>query len=130
MKEFTFIGKNMEDLLKMDIKEFTKLLPARQRRTLSRGVSEIQQDFLNKVKALKQGTRKKPVKTHLRDMIILPEMVGVIIHIHRGKEFVPVMINEKMLGHYLGEFGLTRKRVEHSAPGIGATKSSGAVSVK
>ena len=70
------------------------------------------------------------IETHCRDMIILPEMIGKTIKIHKGKEFVQVMIMENMIGHYLGEFALTRNRVEHSAPGIGATRSSAALSVK
>jgi len=114
----------------MELKEFATLLPSRQRRSLLRGLSNEKKDFLNKVKAFKDGKRKKPVKTHLRDMVILPEMVGVLIYIHRGKEFLPVNISEKMIGHYLGEFSLTRKKVEHSAPGVGATRSSAAISVK
>ena len=63
-------------------------------------------------------------------MIIVPEIVGKRIQIHNGKEFISIQITDEMLGHYLGEFVLTRKRVEHSAPGIGATKSSVAVSVR
>lgn len=129
-KEFTFKGKTLAELENMELKEFAQLLPSRQRRSLIRGLSDPKLDFLNKVKALKQGKRKKPVRTHLRDMIILPEMVGVMVLIHRGKEFLPLEISEKMIGHYLGEFSLTRKRVEHSAPGVGATRSSSAVSVK
>ena len=52
------------------------------------------------------------------------------IYVHNGKEYVPIIINENMLGHYIGEFGLTRKKVAHSAPGVGATKSSAGLSVK
>ena len=129
-KEFTFKGKTMEELQSMELKEFAKLLPSRQRRSLTRGLNDLKRDLLNKIKAFKEGKKKKPVKTHLRDMIILPEMVGILMHIHKGKEFVPVNITEKMMGHYLGEFSLTRKKVEHSAPGIGATRSSSSVSVK
>ena len=129
-KEFSYRGKTLKELQEMEIKEFAKLLPARQRRSLTRGLTDVKKDLLAKVKLSKEGKRKKPVKTHLRDMIILPEMVGVNLMIHRGKEFVQVEITEKMLGRYLGEFSLTRKRIEHSAPGVGATKSSSAVSVK
>mgnify|MGYP001586312628 CR=1 FL=1 len=86
--------------------------------------------MLNRISNLRKGERKKPVKTHVRDMIILPEMVGLTIHIHNGKEFVPLIVTEYMLGHYLGEFSQTRKKVAHSAPGIGATKSSSSQSVK
>ena len=63
-------------------------------------------------------------------MVILPEMIGTTIKVHQGKEFAPVMIEQDMIGHCLGEFVLTRKRVAHSAPGIGATRSSASLSVK
>jgi|SRR3989344_204467 len=124
-KEFTYRGKNMEALSSLSLKEFIELLPARQRRTLRKGLSENHKKLL---KNLKES--KKPVKTHFRDVIILPEMVGRTIHIHNGKEFNAVRVIPEMLGHYLGEFALTRKSVKHSSPGIGATKSSSAVSVK
>ena len=83
-----------------------------------------------KIKKLKEGKISKIVKTHCRDLIILPEMVSITVHVYNGKEFVPVNIAENMIGHYLGEFAVTRKKVQHSAPGIGATKSSAAMSVK
>ena len=70
------------------------------------------------------------IETHCRDAIILPEMIGKTIKVHSGKDFIPVILIGEMIGHYLGEFVLTRNRVEHSAPGIGATRSSAALSVK
>ena len=78
----------------------------------------------------KLRANEKNIETHCRDMIILPEMVGKTIKIHQGKEFMPVIIEEGMIGHYLGEFAMTRKKVAHSAPGIGATRSSASLSVK
>ena len=124
-KEFTFKGKTVDELKKMSLKEFASLLKSRQRRSLERGFTDAQKILLKKIKA-----NEKNIKTHCRDMIILPEMIGLTIHVHRGKEFVPVMIQPEMVGHRLGEFALTRKRVEHSAPGIGATRSSASISVK
>lgn len=130
LKEFFFKGKKLEELQQMDLKDFIKLLNARQRRNAKRGFTEQEKRLLKRISSLKKGERKKPVKTHVRDMIILPEMVGLTIHIHNGKEFVPLIVTEYMLGHYLGEFSQTRKKVAHSAPGIGATKSSSSQSVK
>ncbi|MBS3163441.1 30S ribosomal protein S19 [Candidatus Woesearchaeota archaeon] len=124
-KEFTYHGKRLEELKQMSLDDVIKLMPARQRRTLKHGLSEKQKKFLEKIK-----TVIKPAKTHLRDLIVLPEMVGKLIQIHNGKLFVPVSITDEMIGHYLGEFALTRQKVKHSAPGIGATKSSAAASVK
>jgi small subunit ribosomal protein S19 len=51
-------------------------------------------------------------------------MLDLTIHVYNGKEFVPVKIKPEMLGHYLGEFSLTRGKTKHGLPGIGATKSS------
>lgn len=124
-KEFMHYGKTLEELKKMSLDEFAKTLPARKRRSLKRGLTDSQKRFL---KALK--IKKDNVKTHCRDMIILPEMVGKTIFIHRGNTFERVILTPEMLGHYLGEFTYNRKKVEHSAPGIGATRSSAAISVK
>ncbi len=129
-KQFTYRGKNAEELVKMDLQEFINLIPSRQRRTLKRNVLTMYKPFLNKVRKAKQGIYKKPLRTHARDMVVLPEMVGTTIHIHAGKIFTPVTITEEMIGRYLGEFALTRTRVKHSAPGIGATKSSTAIASK
>ena len=124
-KEFTFKGKTTEELQKMSLNELAQLLTARQRRTLKRGFTEQQKILLKKIRA-----NEKNIETQCRDMIILPEMIGKTIKVHRGKEFMPVMIEPDMIGHYLGEFVLTRKKVSHSAPGIGATRSSASLSVK
>ncbi|MBI2663542.1 30S ribosomal protein S19 [Candidatus Woesearchaeota archaeon] len=126
----TYRGKTIEELQSMDFKDFLKLLNSRQRRSLNRGLTDPQKKLLEKIKKYKEKKIAKPIKTHCRDMIVLPDMVGLTIRIYSGKEFVPVIITEKMIGHYLGEFALTRKIVTHSAPGIGATRSSAAVSVK
>ncbi|MCX9075027.1 MAG: 30S ribosomal protein S19 [Candidatus Methanoperedens sp.] len=123
--EFTYRGKTMEDLRKLSLEDFAKLVPARQRRTILRGFSEEHKKLLHKVRI------KDPnIRTHLRDMIILPEMVGMKINIHSGKEFAPVDIAPEMVGHYLGEFVLTRKKVSHGAAGIGATRSSKFIPLK
>ena len=124
-KEFTYRGKTVEELKKMSIGEFINLVPARQRRSLKRGLNAQQKILLKEIKE-----KKENIKTHCRDLIVLPEMLGVTIRVHNGKEFVIVNLQDDMIGHYLGEFAQTRKRVEHSAPGIGATKSSAALSVK
>lgn len=124
-KEFTYKGKTLEELKKLSIMEFAKLVPSRQRRTLKKGFSEEQKRFLKKLEK-----KKSNVKTHCRDMIILPNMVGKIVRVYNGHDFVPLTIQEEMIGHYLGEFALTRRNVAHSAPGIGATRSSASVSVR
>lgn len=124
-KEFTYRGKTLEEMKELSLNEFMELLPSREKRSLKRGFTEQQKLLLKRIKA-----NKKNIETHCKDMIILPEMIGITIRIHNGKEFTPVLIQDEMIGKFLGEFVTTRKKVAHSAPGIGATKSSSALSVK
>lgn len=130
LKIFTYKGKTIEELKQMSLEEFSELLPARQKRSIKRGFTEQQKKLYEKIKKANQGTFKKNIKTHVRTMIIIPEMIGLTIYIHNGKEFTPVNIINEMLGHYLGELAQTRRNVAHSAPGVGATKSSSSVAVK
>lgn len=124
-KEFSYRGKSLEELQALTLNEFAELIPSRQRRSLKRGIPEEHKKVLEKVRK-----NDKNIKTHCRDMIVLPEMVGHTIKIHNGKEFVQVVIMDEMVGHVLGEFSLTRRRVGHNAPGVGATRSSAAISVR
>ncbi len=133
-KEFTYRGFTLEKLLSLSMDEFISLLPSRQRRSLQRGLTPEQRKLLEEVRKAKELTEKggqtKPIKTHARDMIILPEMVNMTIHVHNGKDFVPVEIKPEMVGHYLGEFAITNKPVKHGTPGIGASRSSMYVPLK
>ena len=126
-KEFSFRGKSIEELQKMSLNDFANLLSSRNKRTIKRGFTDTQKKFLAK---LRKTDKKSAVKTHCRDMLILPEMIGRTILVYNGKEFTSVIITEEMIDHRLGEFSLTRKKVQHSAPGIGATRSSASASVK
>ncbi|MEM2785003.1 MAG: ribosomal protein S19 family protein, partial [Candidatus Pacearchaeota archaeon] len=101
VKEFLFRGKTLEELKKMDLREFAKYLKSRQRRSVLRQ-SHVIEKFLKRIE--KKKAKGKPIRTHLRDLIIVPQMVGLTIYVHNGKEFIPVKINEEMLGHRLGEF--------------------------
>jgi small subunit ribosomal protein S19 len=116
---FTYKGKTVEELQKMSLEEFTKLLPSRQRRSLLRGLTEKEKKFLERLKK-----SDKPVRTHLRQMIIIPEMIDKRVLLYNGKEWILIIIRPEMVGHRLGEFALTRKKVLHSAPGVGATRAS------
>ena len=124
-KEILWKGKTPEEIKNLSLNEFADLIPARERRSIKRGFTDQQKIFLEK---LRKGD--KDPKTHCRDLIIIPEMLGKKIKVHSGKEFFMVVINEEKLGHRLGEFAVTRRRVAHSAPGIGATRSSAALSVR
>ena len=125
VREFKLRGKTLDELGRLGMKELMPLLNASGRRKMKRGFTEAEKIFLKKVEK-----SKKKVKTHCRDMLVLPLMVGKIISIHSGKEFKDVQILPEMIGHRLGEFMMTRNRVTHNAPGIGATRSSAAMSVK
>lgn len=123
-KIFTYRGKKLEELQSMSIKEIAELFPSRQRRKLQRGLSDVEKKL---VEDLKKGDN---VKTHLRDMIVLPSMVGKTVKIHTGKEYHAITIQEESIGAYLGELAPSRRRVMHSSPGVGSTKASSNVSVK
>ncbi|HDI10535.1 MAG TPA: 30S ribosomal protein S19 [Euryarchaeota archaeon] len=132
-KEFRYRGYTLEELKKMPMDEFINLLPSRQRRSLKRGLPESHKKVLEKVKKarkMRESGKKVIIRTHCRDLIILPEMVGLTFAVHNGKEFHLVEIKPEMIGHYLGEFSPTRKKVEHGDPGIGATRSSMYVPIK
>lgn len=124
-KEFLFYGKKEDEVKNMSFDEFLKLIPARSRRSLKRGLTDAEKRLMAQVEK-----KAKNIKTHCRDLIIVPSMVGMTINVYNGKAFNPVMITTQMLGHRLGEFAHTRSKVAHSAPGIGATRSSAAMSVR
>ncbi|HDL15886.1 MAG TPA: 30S ribosomal protein S19 [Euryarchaeota archaeon] len=128
-KVFKYHGNTLEELKEMGVDNFIELLPARQRRTLNRGLSQRHKKLLEKIKQSRTKERVR-LRTHTRDMIILPDMVGLTIEVYNGKEFQRVDIQEEMVGHYLGEFALTRRRVQHGSPGMGATRSSMYVPLK
>ena len=125
--DFTYRGKTIEELKAMDTREFAKLVKARSRRTILRQFSDIE-NFILKCK--KKTEERRPIKTHLRDLIIVPRMIGYKIGIYNGKTYVNVEIVGEMLGHRLGEFSVTRTKVKHGAAGVGATRSSASLSVK
>lgn len=132
-KEFMYRGYTLIQLQSLSMDEFINLLPSRQRRSLHHGFAPEHRILLEKIRKAKENLRQgKPdtVKTHLRDMVILPEMVAISIGVHNGKDFVAVEIKPEMIGHYLGEFAITNKPVRHGTPGIGASRSSMYVPLK
>ena len=124
-KVFNWQGKTEDELKQLDMAEFMTFIPARARRTLKRGFTDAQKVLLKNLEA-----GGKNIKTHCRNMVIIPSMLGLTIHVYNGKAFVPVTIVPEMLGHYLGEFAHSRKMVTHSSAGVGATRSSKAVSAR
>ncbi len=126
-KEFTFQGKSLEELQSMSLEEFAKLCNSRARRTLKKGFDK---HILKKIGKAKGNEKAKPVRIHSRDLVVIPAMVGIRFAVYKGNTFETVDVEEKMLGHYIGEFVLTRKRLQHGKAGIGATKSSTAITAR
>lgn len=132
-KKFLYRGKTLKELRKMSMDEFIQLVPSRMRRSLKRGLPKRHKKVLEKLrkahKAQKAG-KDLIVRTHCRDLPIFPEFIGLTIGVYNGKSFEPVKITPEMIGHYLGEFSVTTRKVMHGSPGIGATKSSQYVPLK
>ena len=131
--KFHYRGHTLEELKKMNMDEFVRLLPARARRSLRRGLPPRQKKLLERLRrAYRAKKRGKDIltRTHVRDMLIFPEMVGLQIGVYNGKTYEIVEVKPEMIGHYLGEFSLTRRHVQHGSPGIGATRSSKYVPLK
>ena len=124
VKEFTYRGLSQKELEGLPLDKLLKLFPARIRRSLTRGINDNKRKLIGEIKATKEGKLKTPINTHLRDLIILPFMIGTTVNVYSGKEFVPVTITSEMVSHYLGEYVITNKRVSHGAPGVGASRSS------
>ncbi|HUS76034.1 MAG TPA: 30S ribosomal protein S19 [Methanothrix sp.] len=123
-EEFLYRGRKVSDLVKLSIEELAELLPARQRRSINRGLVKENKNLLASLK------NKDLVRTHIRNMIIMPDMVGKKLEIYNGKSFEKVDVMPEMIGHLFGEFALTRNRVQHGAAGVGATRSSKYVPLK
>src|SRR5487761_80888 len=123
-KEFKYRGFSLEQLQGMSFESFLGLLPSRQRRSLNRGISDEKKKLIEETRGAKEGKVKGQIKTHARDMVILPYMAGLTIYVHSGKEFVSLELKQEMIGHYLGEYVITNKKVQHGTPGIGASRSS------
>ena len=127
-KEFKYKGHTLDELRGMSMDEFVKIMPSDVRRSILRGFTESQTKLMGKIrkarKVLDAGGDVKVIRTHCRDMPIIPEMVGLKFMIYNGKEFVKVTITQEMLGHFIGEFTYNRSIVKHSSPGVGATRSS------
>ena len=123
-KEFHYRGYTVEQLNGMSTEAILQLLPSRARRSLNRGISDDKRKLLEDVRSQKDGKLEGQIKTHARDMIILPVMVGATIGVYTGKEFLSIEVKPEMIGHYLGEYAITNKKVVHGTPGIGASRSS------
>lgn len=120
-KQFTYRGKTIEQLKELDVREFAKYLKARQRRSVLRNFQKIE-GFVKDAK--EKSAKGKKIRAHERDIVIVPEIIGMKIHVYNGKEFTPVEIKPEMIGHVLGEFAPSRGKIEHGTAGVGATKGT------
>lgn len=120
-KEVFYRGKPLEQLQTMSVREVAPYLPSRERRSVLRNF-DVHEKFIQRCK--ETIAHKKKIRTHLRDLVIVPQMVGFTIGIHNGKSFNDITVTAAMIGHRLGEFSLSRVKVTHGAAGIGATKGS------
>lgn len=118
-REFSYKGFGLEELLELSEEDLLQILPSRARRSLTRDMNHDQ-----KAAHAKLIGEDKNIKTHVRSLIIVPKYVGKVVELYNGQTYVKFEIRPEMIGHYLGEFSLTRKDVQHSGPGVGATRSS------
>jgi small subunit ribosomal protein S19 len=128
-KKFIFRGYSLEKLKSLSLQEFGKLLRARERRKLKRGLTEEEKKLL---KAMEKEP-KKFHRTHVKEMIILPQMIGAKVGVYIGgakkgakesEKWTTITITPEMIGRRLGEVAYTTKKVKHSTPGIGATRGT------
>jgi len=124
-EEFTYHGFKLDELRAMSLQDLIPHMPSSIRRKVLRGWTIGEEKFLSDLK-----NQESRIRTHQRDMIILPEMIGREFEIHNGKDFVRVEIQPEAVFHYLGEFAPTRRKVSHGSAGIGATRSSKFVPLK
>ncbi|KAF6263415.1 ribosomal protein S19-domain-containing protein [Scenedesmus sp. NREL 46B-D3] len=128
------MGVDLDQLLDMNSDELIELFHARARRRFQRGLKRKPLALIKKLRKAKkdaaQGEKPEAVRTHLRNMIIVPEMIGSVIGVYNGKTFNQVEVKPEMIGHYLAEFSISYKPVKHGRPGIGATHSSRFIPLK
>ncbi|KAL7752589.1 ribosomal protein S15 [Sorochytrium milnesiophthora] len=133
-RKFSYRGIDLEALMDLSTEKLMELIHCRARRRFNRGLKRKPLGLIKKLRKAKKETseNEKPatVKTHLRNMIIVPEMIGSVVGVYNGKTFNQVEVKPEMVGHYLGEFSITYKPVKHGRPGIGATHSSRFIPLK
>lgn len=133
-KKFSYRGMDLEALLKLDVTVLQHHVRSRIRRRFKNGLGRKPMRLIKRLRKAKRNAgpmeKPEPIKTHLRNMIIVPEMVGSQVGVYNGKDFLLVEVKPEMIGHYLGEFSITYKPVGHGRPGIGSTNSSRFIPLK
>ncbi len=129
VERIAYKGKLPNELIGISAAEYTKMIKSRQRRWLKRNSLQLRK--LNEiVESRISSSSKKPIKTRSREALIMPSWIGLSFDIYNGKEYQHIEVAPNMLGHRLGEFVYSTKRVQHSAPGIKATRGSKFLSQK
>lgn len=119
-KEYTYRGLTVDALKALSLEEFLELMPSRQRRSFTRGLTREQAKIIKDAEADPDAV----IRTHRREMIVIPQFIGRKFAIYDGHEFVEIEVQPEMVGHYFGEFAQTRRPPTHTGPGVGATRSS------
>merc|ERR1712118_302121 len=124
-RKYSYRGVDLDKLLDLSNNDLMELFRARARRKFSRGIKRAPIVLLKKLRKAKRetayGEKPEAVKTHLRNMIIVPEMIGSVVGVYNGKQFINVEVKPEMVGHYLAEFSITYKPIKHGRAGMGAT---------
>merc|ERR1712066_622457 len=122
-KKYSYRGVDLDKLLDLSNQDLMEMFRARQRRKFSRGIKRKPIALLKKLRKAKRdtgyGEKPDPVKTHLRNMVIVPEMIGSVVAVYNGKQYINVEIKPEMIGHYLAEFSITYKPIKHGRAGGG-----------
>jgi small subunit ribosomal protein S19 len=128
-ERIAYRGMTPSEISGLSDQDYLKMLKSRQRRSVIRNALKYRM-LSEKIAEQKKSGSSKPVKTHTREAVILPSWIGMTINVYNGKEFQQLTISANMLGHRLGEYAYSTKRVVHSSPGIRATKGSKFTEVK
>ncbi|CAO1638585.1 unnamed protein product [Sympodiomycopsis kandeliae] len=133
-RKYSYRGHELDKLLDMSNEEFMQIVHARVRRRFQRGLNRKPMGLIKKLRKAKAeappNEKPAPVKTHLRDMIVVPEMIGSVISIYNGKVFNTIEVKPEMTGHYLAEFSMSYIPTRHGKPGLGSTNSSRFIPLK
>ncbi len=128
-ERIAFRGRTPSELTGLTNEEYFKMINSKERRSMRRNGMEYKK-LVEKVERHRKENSAKPIRTSIREAVILPSWVGMRFDVHNGKEWKQVMVSANMLGHRLGEYSHSTKRVQHSAPGIRATRGSKFLAVK
>merc|ERR550537_1353310 len=127
-RKYSFRGLELDELLKLNQESLFQLFRARIRRKLNRSkgfkgkYQKLLEKLRNSKKNLQPGEKPPMIKTHLRNCIVVPEMIGSIVGVYTGKEYKPVEVKFDMIGKYLGEFAMTYNPNLHGKTSKGGKK--------